>query len=105
MRAERRRALLESGEGGGGGARRRRYRCNTEHREYCSSLLSSYAVPPAREATGDHVSLLAGICPNDEEEEALQMISHIVLLLLLVTSMFVGGWWKCYLYVVHSHAN
>ncbi len=85
-REERRRQLLSSSVG----TRRRRYRCNTEHREYCSSLLNSYAVPPAREASDDHVSLLAGDCPKEEEEDSLQLVSHVVLLLLLATSMFVG---------------
>jgi hypothetical protein len=34
-------------------AGRRRYRCDTDHRNYCSSLLERYEVPPAQEAVDD----------------------------------------------------
>ncbi len=97
-REERRRQLQQQQQPGGrsnsGGARRRRYRCNTEHREYCSSLLQSYAVPPAREAALDHG--LSGECPREDAEEAgegadaMQFTRHVFLLLMLVTTMFVG---------------
>ena len=32
---------------------RRRYRCDSDHRNYCSSLLERYQVPPAQEAVDD----------------------------------------------------
>ena len=35
-------------------AGRRRYRCDTDHREYCNSLLERYEVPPAEEAGDDN---------------------------------------------------
>jgi hypothetical protein len=35
-------------------AGRRRYRCDTDHRNYCSSLLERYEVPPAQEAIDDN---------------------------------------------------
>ncbi len=90
MRQERRRELRQqsSTNSSNGGALRRRYRCNTEHREYCTSLLSSYAVPPAREAADEHVTRLAG--EYSEEEDDLQVVSHVFLLLFLATSMFIG---------------
>ena len=62
---------------------RRRYRCNSEHREYCTSLLSSYAAPPATEVTEQQHAQVLG--------DEFQVFGHTILLLLLVTSMFVGG--------------
>ena len=67
--------------------RRRRYRCNTEHQDYCSSLLSSYAVPPAVEAAHDDAVGHPHATPDSDES---QLTRHGTLLLLLVTSMFVG---------------
>ena len=63
--------------------RRGRYRCDSEHREYCSSLLDRYAVPPALEALDCRTT--AG-----EGQDETQYFRHMVLLLLLVTSTFVG---------------
>jgi hypothetical protein len=101
LRDSRRQQLQQQGRaglGGGGdgqtnagGAVRRRYRCNTEHQDYCSSLLRSYAVPPAREADHEHVSVLAGEREQaGEADDGLQITPHVILLLFLVTSMFVG---------------
>ncbi len=61
----------------------RRYRCDSEHREYCSTLLSSYAAPPATEALNHPVG-------EDSNCDDFQVFGHSVLLLLLIASMFVG---------------
>jgi hypothetical protein len=61
---------------------RRRYRCDTEHRVYCDTLLDTYDTPPAVEAV-DHVEAAKG---SDEH----QLFRHMCLLLLLATSMFIG---------------
>lgn len=63
-----------------------RYRCDSEHRAYCSSLLESYAVPPANEALQD----LADHSHHEDEDDEFQLLRHTVLLLLLSFSMFVG---------------
>lgn len=62
----------------------KRYRCDSEHREYCATLLQSYNVPPAEEAMqGNNV-----LDPEDD----LKLFRYTILLLCLSTSMFVG---KC----------
>lgn len=77
---------------------RRRYRCDSDHRAYCSSLVERYQVPPAQEAVDDHddydpnglmdetQSLLGPRVDNDDSE----ILKHTVLLLLLLLSMFIG---------------
>ena len=45
---------------------RRRYRCDTDHLNYCSSLLERYQVPPAQEAVDD----------NDEDPNHDEVSEH-----------------------------
>ena len=59
-----------------------RYRCDSEQRDYNSSLLERYAVPLGNEALG-HISPL-------EVQDDFDITKHTVLLLLLCVSMFVG---------------
>jgi len=58
-----------------------RYRCDSEQRDYNSSLLERYAVPPAREAMEPL---------EDEVNDNMDLIKHTILLLCLCCSMFVG---------------
>ena len=71
------------GCGGGGG----RYRCNSEHRKYCSGLIRRYEVPPAEDA----LSPESGLGVGEEAGADPQLLRHHVLLLLLSVSMFVGA--------------
>ncbi len=48
---------------------RRRYRCDTDHRDYCSSLLERYEVPPAQEAVDD----------NDDDERPEEQVQIQIL--------------------------
>jgi hypothetical protein len=57
--------------------------CFFQHQAYASSLLDSYAVPPAGEAT-DHQDV--DVLESDDYE----IIKHTILLILLCFSMFVG---------------
>lgn len=56
-----------------------RYRCDSEQRDYNSSLLERYTVPPANEAI---------IIENLSDD--FDIVKHTILLLLLSFSMFVG---------------
>ncbi|TRY74981.1 hypothetical protein TCAL_12136 [Tigriopus californicus] len=57
-----------------------RYRCTSEHREYCSELLDNYDIPPVADAL---------ICRARYEDEH-QILRHSLLLVSLSASMFVG---------------
>ena len=59
-----------------------RYRCDSEQRDYNSSLLERYAVPPAREALDTSL--------EDDNHDSMDLIKHTILLLCLCCSMFVG---------------
>jgi len=63
-----------------------RYRCNSEHRQYCSGLIQRYEVPPAEDA----LSPTSLINSNPDSEDP-QVFRHTLLLLLLCISMFVGA--------------
>ena len=78
-----------SGDAAGGGAGRRRYRCDTEHREYCSDLINSYDVPPAEDAMEAQAGVRAGSRLRRDEDES-QTLQHMMLLVLLSISMFIG---------------
>ena len=81
-------ADTSSSSGGGGcvvpGARGR-YRCDSEHRKYCSGLIRRYEVPPAEDALSPE-SILA----TSEDSADYQLVRHHILLLLLSISMFIG---------------
>jgi hypothetical protein len=55
-----------------------RYRCDSEQRDYNSSLLDSYAVPPANEAI------------DLQSTDEFDFFKHTILLVFLSVSMFVG---------------
>ena len=80
-----------SGVGGAAAARggRRRYRCDTEHREYCSDLINCYDIPPAEDAMEAQAGERAGRCLRRDEDES-QALQHMMLLVLLSISMFIG---------------
>ena len=79
-----------SGSGGdAGGTGRRRYRCDTEHREYCSDLINCYDVPPAEDAMEAQAGDRTGCLLRRDEDEA-QTLQHMMLLVLLSISMFIG---------------
>jgi len=63
-----------------------RYRCDSEHRKYCSGLIQRYEVPPAEEALSPE-----SILNTSEDIDDYQLIRHQLLLLLLSISMFVGA--------------
>lgn len=69
-----------------------RYRCDSEQRDYNSSLLERYVVPPVHEA----VNLEA-----NEPVDDFDAFKHTILLLLLTFSMFIGKalfstvFWHC----------
>ena len=73
-----------AGPGCGGAGR---YRCNSEHRKYCSGLIRRYEVPPAEDA----LSPESGLGVGEEAGAEPQLLRHHVLLLLLSVSMFVGA--------------
>ena len=74
----------ESGGCGRGGAGR--YRCDSEHRKYCSGLISRYEVPPAEDVLSPE-----SILNTSEDQDDQQIVHHQILLLLLCLSMFVGA--------------
>jgi len=83
---------------GGGGAEARRYRCDSTHREYCSSLIRRYEVPPAEDAltiNGPNSPLngnRAGFGIHMEDtDDPTELQRHKLLLILLSMSMFVGA--------------
>ena len=55
-----------------------RYRCDSEQRDYNSSLLERYNVPPARDAL------------DEAHVEDFDAVKHTILLICLCCSMFVG---------------
>lgn len=59
---------------------RGRYRCTSEHREYCSELLDNYDIPPVADA----------LCCSNRYEDEHQILRHSLLLVSLSASMFVG---------------
>ena len=61
----------------------RRYRCDSEHRQYCSSLLERYSAPPAT----DVVEELEDFHLFDRDHQTTR---HVFLLIALLVSMFVG---------------
>ena len=63
-----------------------RYRCDSEHRKYCSGLIRRYEVPPAEEALSPE-----SILQTSEDSDDYQLLRHNILLLLLCISMFVGA--------------
>ena len=91
----RRRSIPNGGDGGGGG--RRRYRCDTEHREYCTDLINCYDTPPAEDAmeaqAGDRGEGGGGGggCRRRRDEDEAQTLRHMMLLVLLTISMFIGN--------------
>lgn len=62
-----------------------RYRCDSQHRKYCSGLIRRYEVPPAEDALSPE-SVLA----TSEDADDHQILRHQILLLTLAISMFVG---------------
>jgi hypothetical protein len=71
----------------------RRYRCDSEHREYCSSLINCYNVPPAEDAVEVTVSsggTASEGCQRREDEDEQQTLRHLMLLVMLTISMFIG---------------
>ncbi len=76
--------VADNARGGGG----RRYRCDSEHREYCSSLLNCYSVPPGEDAVAAQMN--ADGCQRRVEEDDQQIFRHMMLLVLLAVSMFIG---------------
>ena len=74
----------EAGAGGGCVAGRGRYRCDSQHRKYCSGLIRRYEVPPAEDALSPESVLQT----SDDDHQVLR---HQVLLLTLAISMFVGA--------------
>ena len=67
----------------GGACARGRYRCDSEHRKFCSGLISRYEVPPAEDVLSPDSILNTG-----EDQDDQQIIHHQILLLLLSLSMF-----------------
>merc|ERR1719228_2830379 len=63
-----------------------RYRCDSEHRQYCSGLIRRYEVPPAEEALSP-----TNVLNTNSDETCNQQLRHTLLLLLLCISMFVGA--------------
>ena len=76
----------ESGGCGRGGRGPGRYRCDSEHRKYCSGLISRYEVPPAEDVLSPE-----SILNTSEVQDDQQIVHHQILLLLLCISMFVGA--------------
>lgn len=56
-------------------------RCDTEHREYYSDLMSRYVIPPGVEA------MQFGSASSGDD---MQTFRHTILMLLLSISMFIG---------------
>eukprot|EP00092_Neocalanus_flemingeri_P013901 GFUD01014996.1.p1 GENE.GFUD01014996.1~~GFUD01014996.1.p1 ORF type:complete len:836 (-),score=188.93 GFUD01014996.1:75-2582(-) len=63
-----------------------RYRCDSEHRQYCSGLIRRYEVPPAEDALSPN-----SVLNTNPDTEDHQLLRHNLLLLLLCISMFVGA--------------
>jgi len=63
---------------------RRRYRCDSEHREYCQALLDRYSIPPATDAV-EELSEDVEMWRGDR-----RMTRHLILVIALSVSMFVG---------------
>ena len=76
----------EGGASGGCGRGRGRYRCDSEHRKYCSGLISRYEVPPAQDVLSPD-----SILNTSQDGDDQQIVHHQMLLLLLSISMFVGA--------------
>ena len=79
-----------SGDANSGDGGRRRYRCDTEHREYCSDLINCYDIPPAEDAMEAQSGDRAG-CRLRRDEDESQTMQHMMLLVLLCISMFIGN--------------
>ena len=79
-----------SGDGASGGGGRRRYRCDTEHREYCSDLINCYDIPPAEDAMEAQAGDRAGCSRLRRDVDESQTLQHMMLLVLLSISMFIG---------------
>jgi len=76
---------------------RKRYRCDSEHRAYCTSLVERYEVPPAQEATNEveefnpnSLPSIASMFAAPMARDDVDLLRHTVLLLLLLASMFIG---------------
>ena len=80
-----------SGDATSGDGGRRRYRCDTEHREYCSDLINCYDIPPAEDAMEAQSGDRAG-CRLRRDEDESQTMQHMMLLVLLSISMFIGNY-------------
>jgi len=63
-----------------------RYRCNSEHQQYCSGLIRRYEVPPAEDALSPN-----NVINTNPDTEDHQILRHNLLLFLLCISMFVGA--------------
>jgi len=63
-----------------------RYRCDSEHRQYCSGLIRRYEIPPAEDALSP-----SNVINTNPDTEDHQLLRHNLLLLLLCISMFVGA--------------
>ncbi len=61
---------------------RRRYRCDTDHRDYCSSLLERYEVPPAQEAVDD----------NDDEERPEEQVQIRIINIVYKPVLPINTW-------------
>ena len=61
---------------------RRRYRCDTDHLNYCSSLLERYQVPPAQEAVDDNDE-----DPNHDEVSTAEVTAAYLAAVLLFYSL------------------
>ena len=78
---------------------RRRYRCDTDHRDYCSSLLERYEVPPAQEAVDDNddderpeeqVQIQIDLQHQDIEHRAPVFACELYLCVFIVLNFYCG---------------